>query len=387
MIQQKVVVRFFLVTAAVAIVCVWIFHFISSSHPQQQKGGTSVVVSSTGSSQDTTTAKRMRSSDDSSSNKQEYISVAHLGNSIQYYDDLPRLLEHMLATKFQTVRQNSCLRGGATLTSLFEKGNGMATKFGNNNNKDIGAPTVKDLLLSIPTPSSSSSWPSLSWDFVIINDHTQSPARIEKRKQSMQTLKSEYVPLLQQQLQEEQAEATTTVIFIQTAAYKTPVKNSDDLGTFDEFTAKLQEGYADYAHLVRHSSSSNNNNALHAKVAPVGLAYQYFKHRHDEDDDENDDDDEIATMWNKLYARDDLHPSPHGTFLEACVLYCTMLEEHPPTYDVSWWTTARYMQPPDTEPLPLPTDEEADVLRQVAWTICEDSSSTSGSNRHGRRER
>jgi hypothetical protein len=52
------------------------------------------------------------------------------------------------------------------------------------------------------------------------------------------------------------------VVFIQTAAYRHPMKNSDDLGDFNEFTERLREGYSEYA------------NALpKAKVAPVGLAY------------------------------------------------------------------------------------------------------------------
>jgi hypothetical protein len=378
MFHRRVVVQVLLVAATVTIVTVWAVHFISSSLHQQRVVVSSVASSSPVISAATTTptpTTTMRLSEEVSKAK-DYIAVAHIGNSIQYYNDSPRLLEHMLNTKFSTVRQNSCLRGGATLTSLYEKGNGMATKFSNNNNNDIGAPTVKDLLLSIPEPTMSVS--SLSWDFVIINDHTQSPARLEKRKESMQTLLSKYIPLLLQQ----QSESTTTVIFLQTAAYKSPVKDSDDLGTFDECTAKIHEGYTEYAQLIRRS---NNNGTLQAKVAPVGLAYQYLKHQHDNNDET------IATMWSKLYAHDDLHPSPHGTWLEACVVYCTMLEEYPPDYDVSWWNTARYMQPPDEEPLPLPTNDEADLLRQVAWMVCQDdnnsSSGTGGGRRHVLRRR
>jgi hypothetical protein len=351
MIHRKVVLKFLLSIAAVAIVSVWASHFKSSHHQQVTSSSATTMMSS--------------KSRDMSKDK-EYISVAHLGNSIQYYDDLPRFLEHMLTTKFPTVRQNSCLRGGATLTSLYKKGNGVATKF---SGKDIGAPTVKDLLLS--TPPRSISLPSTTWDFVIINDHTQSPARMETREESKYTLRTKYAPLLLQQQQQEEEQdddessepATTTVIFLQTAAYKSPVKDSDDLGTFDEFTAKLYEGYTEYVDLIRRIRDDNGN-TLHAKVAPVGLAYQYLKHNLDDDDDDD-------TMWAKLYARDDYHPSPHGTFLEACVLYCTMLDEYPPVYDVTWWETARYMQPPDQEPLPLPTDEEANLLRDVAWTVCQ----------------
>jgi hypothetical protein len=49
-----------------------------------------------------------------------------------------------------------------------------------------------------------------------------------------------------------------------------------------------------------------------------------------------------------------------------------MMEEYPPVYDVSWWDAARCMQPPDDDgPLPLPTEDEANVLRKVAWNVCQ----------------
>ena len=52
---------------------------------------------------------------------------------------------------------------------------------------DIGAPMVKNLLLERP-----------SWDFVIINDFTQGPARPASRAQSKTVLRERYMALLQQ---------------------------------------------------------------------------------------------------------------------------------------------------------------------------------------------
>ena len=74
--------------------------------------------------------------------------------------------------------------------------------------------------------------------------------------------------------------------------------------------------------------------------------------------------------WESLYAIDDFHPSPHGTLLEAYVLFSTIVGSGPPVYDPSWWSTARYMQPPEEEPLPLPTKEEGELLRRVACQVC-----------------
>mmetsp|Transcript_27686 Transcript_27686/g.51953 ORF Transcript_27686/g.51953 Transcript_27686/m.51953 type:complete len:501 (+) Transcript_27686:154-1656(+) len=278
------------------------------------------------------TTKEIKTETIANDGRGQSIQVAHIGNSIQYFNDCPRLLEHMLRNRFETVKQDSCLRGGATLSSLFEKGNGMLKKFGGN---DIGTPTVADLLQE------------RQWDFVVINDHTQSPVRPERKQQSMDVLRNSYIPLLRN---------TTTVIFIQTAAYKSPVKESEDLGGFDKFTEGLWQGYQEYAALVQAAS----HNSIQAKIAPVGLAYQYVKKYHGED------------LWAKLYFSDDFHPSPHGTWLEACVLYCTMVGQPPPTYNPDWWKTARYMQPPEEDQLPLPTDEDAALLSNVAWKLCQE---------------
>jgi hypothetical protein len=257
----------------------------------------------------------------------------------------------MLEGRYQKpVVQDSCLRGGATLISLLEKGNGMAKKFASppalrveDESYDIGAPTVEALLTSKD-----------AWDFVILNDHSQSPVREETKTKTLQVLKEQYVPMMA-------GNKNTTVIFIQTAAYRKPVKDSEDLGTFDDFTNLLQQGYLEYINVFPDTAR--------AKLAPVGQAYQFVKQHHP------------SSVWEALYARDDFHPSPHGTLLAAYVLYCTMVQEAPPmTYSTSWWERARYMQPPDTEALPLPTEEEAQLLRQVACTVCEIASDASETN-------
>lgn len=140
----------------------------------------------------------------------------------------------------------------------------------------------------------------------------------------------------------------TTVILLMTAAYKSAVKDSDDLGDFDRFTESLIRGYQEYATIFPK-----------AKIAPLGLAYQYIKNHP-----------EGQVRWEQLYAPDDFHPSPYGTYLEACLLYCVITGERPPEYNVRWWTTARYMQPDDVQPpMPLPNNDEAIYLAEVAWRV------------------
>eukprot|EP00934_Nitzschia_sp_Nitz4_P006375 Nitzschia sp. Nitz4//scaffold76_size158648//6831//7808//NITZ4_002526-RA/size158648-processed-gene-0.157-mRNA-1//1//CDS//3329557785//6365//frame0 len=281
--------------------------------------------------------RRMSTSLDAKSNSQ--IGIAHVGNSIQYYNDCPRLLEHMLRTRYDSVFQDSCLRGGATLSSLLVKGNGMARKFGSPTAKrpdgtfDIGSPTVRDLLSSGRV------------DVVVVNDHTQWPVREDSKRESIEVLKKSYLPLF--------AEAgSPEVILLMTAAYRKEAKGSGDLGTYDEFTAKLKEGYTEYQGLIPNS-----------KIAPVGLAFQRAKQ-------ELPSNDEGRFSWETLYAIDDFHPSPHGTLLEAFVLYITIVGAAPPKYDSKWWATARYFQPSDEQPLPLPTNEEASILWKLACQVC-----------------
>ena len=69
------------------------------------------------------------------------IAMAFLGNSMQYKNDCPRLVQQMvvqqaaavliLTSRITTtlVLQDSCLRGGASLPGLWRNGNGMAEKF------------------------------------------------------------------------------------------------------------------------------------------------------------------------------------------------------------------------------------------------------------------
>eukprot|EP00934_Nitzschia_sp_Nitz4_P006656 Nitzschia sp. Nitz4//scaffold76_size158648//8356//9309//NITZ4_002527-RA/size158648-processed-gene-0.225-mRNA-1//1//CDS//3329557788//6646//frame0 len=267
------------------------------------------------------------------------ISIVHMGNSIQYYNDNPRLLEHMLKTHYKSVTQDSCLRGGANFTSLWEEGNGMEDKFNStaallpDGSYDIGSPTVEALLSKGHI------------DFAVMNDYTQNPAREETRNNSIEALKEYYIPLFEKI-------GSPTVVFLMTFAYREPEKGSETLGTYDEFVAKLYEGYKEYQKHVPDS-----------KVAPVGLAFQRARQKYPPNDQGN-------FSWEDLYAIDNVHPSPKGSLLEAYVLYATIVDQAPPEYDPSWWDTARYFQPPDQPPLPFPTEKEASLLWELAVEVC-----------------
>lgn len=259
----------------------------------------------------------------------EEISVAHMGNSIQFYNDCPRLLQRMLQTKYKQVVSDSCFMGGANVTRLFNQGNGMEEKFDTPNallddgTYDIGQPNVTALMQE------------REWDFVVINDHTQAPVREVNKTASMETLQNKYLPLIA---------SNTMVILLMTAAYRAPAKHSGDLGGFYKFTELLDEGYHEYETIFPH-----------ATVAPFGLAYKHIRDNYGK------------SYWNRLYMPDDFHPSPYGTYLEASVLYCTITGENPPEeYDETWWSRARYLDPP----MPFPSKQDAALLREVAGIVC-----------------
>jgi hypothetical protein len=339
-------------------------------------------------------------------------SVAHLGNSIQYYNDCPRVLEQMLLStalgrvvdldccpeqrnrKHPLVLSESCLRGGATVPSLWEQGNGIANKFASrpesilkgDDGYDIGAPTVSDLL-----QQSSSSSNRRYWDFIIVNDHTQSPVRSERKEESKTALETHYLPAIAAGMEvsnnrsSSSSSTTTTVVFVQTMAYKTPVINSAELGSFDDFTNSLAKGYDEYVALVEAFAANDrypNQQLLRATVAPLGRAYQVIRSEH-------------FDLWsNAMYANDDFHPSPHGTWLEACLLHCVVTggqkfalfdhdgennnngenENDDDSMEI-WWKQARYLQPPTypngdpQEPLRLPTRAEAVLLNDIAYRV------------------
>lgn len=283
-------------------------------------------------------------------NSNNTIKVAFVGNSILYYNDCPRLVQQMLETRFATVIQNSCLRGGASLVSLWKDGNGMHKVYQHADGSfhdDVGAPTVKAL------------FEQDQWNFVILNDHTQAPCRQSTKHATKKILEERYAALLEA--------SGACPIFLQTAAYREKgLKKSDDLGDFEEFSDRLQVGYREYAQFIRTQSSSSTA-LLPCRVAPVGEAVRWL-YRHD------------PALWQKVYAPDGFHFSPLGTWLEACVLYCTLIHEFPPDLDPAWWNKCRRAvrsnkvvvleQKDDDDALVYPSEDEASELRRVACLVC-----------------
>jgi len=287
------------------------------------------------------------------------LRVAFLGNSMQFTNDSPRLMEQMFAaanagasSSCQRVfEQDSCLRSGADISSLWWEGTNVFLFF--RHTLDWGADYPEDLLSDS------------KWDFVVINDNTQWPARADSRAESLRTLELEYVPLLKQN--------KITPIFLMTPAYKKPcIEGSGDLGDFDYYTHLLADGYINYYKkqmdfwLQTSVGDSRDASAnLTSRVAPIGLAYQQLRRSN-------------MNLWEKLYDHDEYHPSYHGTLLQAYVLYITLTGETPPNnYSPTWWDTSRYDPLLGFDkPLPIPTQQEARQLRQAAIQVMQTDDGT-----------
>jgi hypothetical protein len=295
--------------------------------------------------------------------KDKDIRLAFIGNSMIYFNDSPRLVENMLRSTGYDVRQDSCLRGGATLSSLWERGNGMKDCFRSkaaliqSTNEipkyDIGSPTVESLIKGMEV-SSNRRRPGRN--ILIVNDHTQSPARIGSRDASATALMENFLPCINNNLQD-----PVLVLFLQTPAYRLEkIRGTEDLGSFDEFTNRTREGYGFYSDVVQQETGLQNSLSIECQVAPVGEAFRCVRHQN-------------RKLWEKLYSYDDFHPSLHGTWLQACILYALITKQAPPLYQEIWWQSSRYL----VDQLPFPTSLEAEELRQVARDICQISLSSS----------
>lgn len=276
---------------------------------------------------------------------------AFCGNSMTYYNDLPRLVEILLAATHSSgdlsqhwPPQNSCLRGGSNLESLWQDGNGMRSRFTlrPGTNDTIGAPTVQSLLSHSPSPAA-------YWDFVVLQDDELFVTNSQNRETSLEALRRYYLPQLR--LQDSTQGNKTVVIFLETFAYKSSrLRQKIHLGGMDEFTLAISEGVRAYQNLVGKERPSH--------IIPMATAVHYISVTYPE-------------LQDKLYNDDDVHPSPHCTWLQACLLVAVSTARSPPSWDSNirqqWKDHARHWSSfPDGKKLPVPDDSEAQLLRQVA---------------------
>jgi hypothetical protein len=272
------------------------------------------------------------------------LRIAFVGNSIQYYYDIPRLMETLCSVR---IVQDSCFRSGATLPSLLAQGSSMSDDFGISPNAnrddgslDVGALTVSALLLD-----------AAPWDFCVLNDVTLAPAREATRDASIAALVSEYAPMLRK--------CVARPILLMNYAYREQVcnKNVDSTGLGDHatLTHRLREGLGAYAAALAAVLPSDQA----PRVAPLGvamLAVMEDRHR----------------LWRDLFHPDHRHLSARGAFLQACVLHCTIFGSAPPANadPSALYVRARCLgwDAPDESNTP-PTVEEALYLSGIAERV------------------
>ena len=291
---------------------------------------------------------------DKSKPKQD-LKIAFVGNSMLFYNDSPGLLVRMLEESGKyDVTYEACMDGGAALSTSW-------LPDGCNPTLTIGADETMSLQkLFDYYPSSSSGGqqqpqPQQQWDYVILQDHSRAPTIPQSHEYTMIVLREKYAPAIWN--------VGATPILLQTAAYRL---DNPELGTFEEYTQLLHQGYQMYAKVVtetllsllgqsskKNSKPSSNNKqqaSTKALVSPVGDAYALVKQRNE-------------GLWEQLYMADGEHPSALGTWLQVCVLYATMLHEEPPTYDPIFWKTGPGRSRTAER---LPTHKEATELWKIA---------------------
>jgi len=320
----------------------------------------------------------------------DVVHIAHMGNSFQFVNDLPRVLQSMGQGR---IYQDSVLHGSLTFVSLLRRGNGMYYRWKSDaaynettGFYDYGACSMAQLLLGYDeklydfdtyyyddgkNPCAKdqdylafrdaqqqellqkTARTTPKWDYVVMNDQSVSPTIYQKRLKSAAALKSIYAPVLEQ--------IWATPILIQTWAYDADAADNHATMEFlvdvPTFTSLLVEGYELYFQTLSAALPSQ----LQPKIAPVGLAYLTIW-------------EENYSFWsNKMFAADLFHPSPHGSYLEACVVYITIFGQapDPPSSQQtveSLYNRSRVRQINGNEQ-PVPTDDEALYLRWIAQRV------------------
>ncbi|KAG7372077.1 hypothetical protein IV203_018220 [Nitzschia inconspicua] len=327
----------------------------------------------------------------------QIIKVAFIGNSFQFVNDLPRVLEYFGNGLLQ---QDSMLHGSLNFYTMTLKGNGMFHRWNTSETAvnadgviDYGACTLPQILLgydvwlddyqdfyvddgknpcfqdneyleyatAIRTPGDENNEtddylsfqehvPGPPWDYVILNDQSMRPTDWNnKRNRSGHVLETTYAPMLAQG-------QTIPILFMTWAYWRDDFDYMDTFVDIPTFTRRLYEGYQYYAKILEEALPETQQ----PRIAPVGLAFLVIW-------------EENPAFWKeKLFsATDHFHPSPHGTYLTACVVYSTIYRHLPPA-----WT--RFTNPVfersrrmelDGDPLPLPTEDEALYLRHIAARV------------------
>jgi hypothetical protein len=292
------------------------------------------------------------------------LRIGYLGNSIIFYNDCPHIVQQMLLESKISNEQNTCVQGGATFLELFDNGCGVKSSSffpssytyqntDDNQCYEQKVDHVKTFLNQFSNDTNRSrndkNHSHHGYDYVVLNDQSQYPARIITRADSMWSLKKQYGPVW--------PEEGAIPLLLQTPAYRVAGKGiTFDLGDYDTFTQSLKDGYQQYQDVFNNKilTTSNNNSKRKALIVPVGDAYQIIRNTNME-------------LWERLYDHDDYHPSVYGTYLQACIIYriVTQGKQDVPSFQKRWWENARHVIAAPQ----FPTSQEAKELVKVAIMV------------------
>ena len=256
-------------------------------------------------------------------------------------NDVPRVMEQISEGK---IKQNSCLHPKGSLSSVALTGNGMyeqwktsraqlSTDEDNNIIYDFGACTLSQLMSGSDEllvednyngayyddgrnpcfydssylyylQNALSSDSQVKWDFVVLSDKTKRMAFQDTREDAIDSFATNYVSLIKN--------SGAVPLIVDGHAFWSDNTNMTGLDDIATFTSLVYEGARQYQSSLAQQLPSSQK----PRIAPVGLAYLAV---YEEDFD----------MWEKLFYEDGIHASVYGTYLTACVLYCTMTGHMP----------------------------------------------------------
>jgi len=277
-------------------------------------------------------------------NKKFNVAFVGSGGTL-FMNDIPRVMELISDGK---ITQGSCLHIKGSLTSILSTGNGMYAVWQTDNAKvdkneytyyyDYGACTVPQLLLgsddqlyvsnyngayyddgrnpcfyddnylsdlekAMYDDEEGGSSPT-KWDFVVFSDKTKRMAFQDTRDDALDSFESDYASMIET--------SGAIPVIVDGHAFWSENTNMTGLEDIPTFASLVYEGARQYqeklAELLPRSQKP--------RIAPVGLAFLAIY----EDDPD---------MWEKLFVNDLIHASVYGTYLTACVIFCTITKHMP----------------------------------------------------------
>lgn len=389
--------------------------------------------------------------DDMQAQKDGNLTVAFIGNSYLFVNDVPRVMESISKGR---IRQQSVINTAAGLGSILKQGNGMYDLWGESPNaldywrtfdfkalmesvdveidddyelRDFGYCTVPQLLdgfdnylsyknqngvyfdvgtnpcfedeyyMMIMQEKSYSD--PVYFDYVVLNDQTRRMVDEDGREDSLDALVQAYAALIKTSravpiLVDTHAFGNNFEEFQNNGYYDEDYSDAEDVQNWEDYTG--EDGVEDYAEYYANAAYANSNGSSYVvegaqyaeeipmftaaiyegvyqyrdalaqnlpenqapKIAKVGLAYLAIY-------------EDNLNMYAKLFAEDGIHSSQHGTYLFACILYCTMYGHLPMSvhddFDVrAVFFRSRALFGNNTQP---PSHSDAQYLRSWARRI------------------